>query len=71
MKLKSPMFWVYLVVILYLVSMLVYVSVEFFGGTDTNIISAFGSVLGGVGTIFAGFIAIYLLMIGKFSITNK
>jgi len=40
--------------------MLVYVSVEFFRGTDTNKISAFGSVLGGVGTIFAGFIAIYL-----------
>ncbi|ENX01029.1 hypothetical protein F899_01662 [Acinetobacter sp. CIP 101934] len=60
MKLKSAMFWVYLVVILYLVSMLVYVSVEFFGGADTNKISAFGSVLSGVGTLFAGFVAIYL-----------
>lgn len=60
MKLKSPLFWVYLVVIIYLVSMLVYVSVEFLGGADTNKISAFGSILGGVGTIFAGFIAIYL-----------
>lgn len=60
MKLKSPMFWVYLVVILYLVSMLVYVSIEFFGGADVDKISAFGSVLGGVGTIFAGFVAIYL-----------
>ena len=54
------MFWIYLVVILYLVSMLVYVSVEFFGGADTNKIAAFGSVLGGVGTLFAGFVAIYL-----------
>lgn len=60
MKLKSPMFWVYLVVILYLVSMLVYVSVDFFGDADTDKISAFGSVLGGVGTIFAGLVAIYL-----------
>ena len=60
MKLKSAMFWIYLVVILYLVSMLVYVSVEFFGGADTNKIAAFGSVLGGVGTLFAGFVAIYL-----------
>lgn len=40
--------------------MLVYVSVEFFGGADTNKIAAFGSVLGGVGTLFAGFVAIYL-----------
>ncbi|MCW8039808.1 SoxR reducing system RseC family protein [Acinetobacter entericus] len=60
MKLKSPLFWVYLAVNLYLISMLVFVSVQFFGGSDIGKISAFGSVLGGVGAFFAGFVAIYL-----------
>ena len=41
-------------------SMLVFVSVQFFGGSDSGKISAFGSVLGGVGAFFAGFVAIYL-----------
>ena len=60
MKLKSPMFWVYLAINLYLISMLVFVSVQFFGGFDIGKISAFGSVLGGIGSLFAGFVAIYL-----------
>ncbi|MFW2066412.1 hypothetical protein ACG9ZB_07520 [Acinetobacter johnsonii] len=60
MKLKSPKFWVYLAVNLYLISMLVFVTVECFGGADSAKISAFGSVLGGVGAFFAGIIAIYL-----------
>lgn len=53
------MFWVYLTVNLYLISMLVFVSVEFFGDSDFNKISAFGSVLGGIGTCFAAFVALY------------
>lgn len=60
MKSKSLLFWVYLAVNLYLISMLVFVSVQFFGGSDIGKISAFGSVLGGVGAFFAGFVAIYL-----------
>lgn len=54
------MFWIYLVVVLYLVSMLIYVSVDFFEGADTSKVSAFGSILSGVGAFFAGFIAILL-----------
>ncbi len=49
MKSNSLLFWVFLAVNLYLISMLVFVSVQFFGGSDTDKISAFGSVLGGVG----------------------
>ena len=60
MKSNSLLFWVFLAVNLYLISMLVFVSVQFFGGSDTDKISAFGSVLGGVGAFFAGFVAIYL-----------
>lgn len=60
MKLKSFSFWIYLVVVIYLVAMLVFVSIEFFGKADIAKISAFGSVLGGVGAVFAGFVAIYL-----------
>lgn len=59
-ELKSPCFWIYLVVVLYLVSMLVYVTFDFFEGADTSKISAFGSILSGVGAFFAGFIAIIL-----------
>ena len=40
--------------------MLIFVSIEFFGKADIAKISAFGSVLGGVGAVFAGFVAIYL-----------
>lgn len=53
------MFWLYLVIILYLVTMIIYVSIDFFWGANTDKISAFGAVLGGVGAFFAGFIAIY------------
>lgn len=60
MNLKSPWSWVYLAVILYLVSMLVFVSIDFFVKAGADKVSAFGSVLGGVGTIFASLVAIYL-----------
>ena len=40
--------------------MLVFVTMQFFNNVSIDKISAFGSVLSGVGTIFAGFIAVYL-----------
>lgn len=54
------MSWVFMTLILYLIGMLIYVSIEFFGGASVDKISAFGSILGGIGTIFAAFVAIYL-----------
>lgn len=40
--------------------MLVFVSIDFFANASLDKVSAFGSVLGGVGTIFASLVAIYL-----------
>lgn len=60
MNIKSPYFLAYLAIVLYSISMLIYATFKFFFGEDANSISAFGSVMGGVGAIFAGFIAIYL-----------
>lgn len=60
MNIKSPYFLVYLAIVLYSISMLIYGTIKFFFGEDANSVSAFGSVMGGVGAFFAGFIAIYL-----------
>ncbi|HFG6905464.1 hypothetical protein [Acinetobacter baumannii] len=60
MKIKSPYFLAYLAIVLYSISLLIYGTFKFFFGEDANSVSAFGSVMGGVGAFFAGFIAIYL-----------
>ncbi len=60
MNIKSPYFLTFLAIILYLISMLVFVTIKFFLNEKAEYISAFASVLSGVGTIAAGIIAIFL-----------
>lgn len=60
MKISSPFFLTLLAIVLYSVCMLVYGTLCIFKNANANDISAFGSILGGVGSFFAAFVAIYL-----------
>lgn len=60
MNIKSPYFLTFLAIILYLVSMLIFVTIKYLFNEEAQYISAFASILGGVGAISAGIIAIYL-----------
>ncbi|MFW1735351.1 hypothetical protein ACNPQK_22725 [Acinetobacter guillouiae] len=58
MKITSPYFLALMAVVLYSISMLIYATLSIFKNADPNNISAFGSILGGVGAIFSGLIAL-------------
>ncbi|ENV98134.1 hypothetical protein P7L54_14150 [Acinetobacter bereziniae] len=60
MKITSPYFLALLAIVLYAVSMLVYGTLCIFKNATANDISAFGSILGGVGAFFGGFVALII-----------
>lgn len=60
MKITSPYFLALLAIVLYSVSMLVYGTLFIFKNATSNDISAFGSILGGVGAFFGGFVALFI-----------
>lgn len=60
MNFKSPYKLAILAIVLYSTSMLVYGTIRIFIGERIDAISAFGSVLGGLGTFYAAFMAFYI-----------
>lgn len=62
-------YWFLTFLTFYAFSLLIYVSLKY-APAETEMISAFGSILGAVATFFAAFIAIYL-MIGKINTMHR
>lgn len=60
MKITSPYFLALLAIVLYSASMLVYGTLCIFKNATASDISAFGSILGGVGAFFGGFVALFI-----------
>lgn len=60
MNFKSPYNLAILAIVLYSTSMLVYGTLRIFIGEKIDAISAYGSVLGGIGAFFAAFVALII-----------
>ena len=59
-KITSCSYWFLVAVIIYLISMLVYITIDFFKDSKPFQISDFGSILSGVSTLFTGLVALYV-----------
>lgn len=62
MNIKSPFFLLHLSIVLYSITMLIYGTMKFFLNADLNSISAFGSIMGGLGAFFAGIVGLYIFL---------
>jgi len=60
MKITSPFFLALLAIVIYSICMLVYGTLSIFKNAESDDISAFGSILGGVGTLLSCIIALII-----------